>query len=407
MENQKLQQALQITASVVCDAWDRYWNYQDLAAKKQACQHCESVVKSWVESGLDDSALKRCQSLLRNQIRQELATRGWVWTPGNLDSHSAGRWQQLAPHEHLERLPIANEPCTWVTVYAQSLGTIRDTVNHEIGREAIAAKEQPALVPRIPLPPSVCQLLLSTALHSLQSFLAHQSPRLTTAALRVPHQRDREGAIATQSLTPVMTMVPRIQLAYDAAIAIVILTGRRPFLEVLRDARFQATDDGCLLMHSSHKNNPNSAAATYKIRPLADPHLIVNAHFKVLSELTVLAPWYSANIHLEALRQQTYVAMEASIQQYLPCLRSVMRQGFEIHALSPLDGRIWYAQIAFQRWKKATGKTMDEQSFIKKVLIQNSESDPLNSLNGDRISHRWLVVDTEDLAPFLPAQPAT
>ncbi|AZB71601.1 protelomerase family protein [Synechococcus elongatus] len=400
MDDQPLQEQFETIVSTICDGWEQYWNHRDVSAKKRACQYCESIVKSWIENKTDESTLKRYQSTLRNQVRHELAARGWMWRPSSLELNRSGDWEQLTPHQNVDRIPIGDEPCTWLTTYVQSLGTARDVVrtNPQLTQDVSSLADQQA---RIPLPPSVCQLLLGQAISTLQEFLTHQSPRLTAASLRIPHYTSSSSA-DPQALNPVMTMVPRLQLAYDAAIAIVILTGRRPFLEVLRDARFQPSDDGCLLIHGMHQGN-DPQAKTFKIRPLGNPQLIAQAHVKVLAELTALAAWYSPRIHLDLLRQQAYPGMESSIQQYLPCLRPVLRQGFQLGSLAPIDGRIWYAQIAFQRWREATHKVMDEQTFINKVLIHDAASDPLSNLNGDRPSHRWTATDTEDLSAFLTA----
>lgn len=398
MDDQQLESQFETVVNVICDSWEQYWNNNDASAKKRACQYCAAIVKSWVDNGVEESTLKRYQSTLRNQVRQELAARGWVWHSSSLELNCSGYWDQLAPHQNVDRIPISDEPCTWLTTYVQSLGTIRDVVRAiPQGQDSSSPAEQQ---PRIPLPPSACQLLLAKASSTLQEFLAHQSPRLTAASLRIPHQTSCTGN-DPQAFNPVMTMVPRIQLAYDAAIAIVILTGRRPFLEVLRDARFQPTEDGCLLIHGMQQGD-DPQPKTYKIRPLANPQLIAQAHVKILAELTALAPWYGPKIHLDLLKQQSYSCMEASIQQYLPCLRPVIRQGFQIGSLAPIDGRIWYAQIAFQRWRQATHKAMDEKVFISKVLIHDAKSDPLSTLHGDRLSHRWTAVDQEDLSAFLP-----
>ncbi|WP_126147051.1 protelomerase family protein [Synechococcus elongatus] len=400
MNDQQLENQFETIVNTICDAWGEYWNKSDAGAKKRACQYCASIVKSWVDNSVDDITLTRYQSTLRNQVRQELAARGWIWFPSSPELNRSSYWEQLTPHSNVDRIPITDEPCTWLTTYVQSLGTARDVVRaSSLPTQELGPLEDPQ--PRIPVPPSVCQFLVAKAVSTLKEYLGQQSHRQTVASLRIPPLTEASSP-DPQALNPVMTMVPRIQLTYDAAIAIVVLTGRRPFLEVLRDARFQASDDGCLLIHGMRQGD-DPQIKTYKIRPLADPQLIAQAHVKILTDLIALAPWHSPQVHLDVLKQQAGASMTAAIQQYLPCLRPVIRQGFSIGTLAPIDGRIWYAQIAFQRWRQATNKVMDEASFIKKVLIHNAATDPLNTLHGDRLSHRWTAVDSEDLSVFLPS----
>ena len=318
---------------------------------------CERKILEFEKLGYSSSTIKSLISVYRDAIRRELRDRGIYQKDGRLWYSTIAACEE----EPLSNYSYKLQP---LSLFGGSYRVADGRLKHSVarkhvdsfnddGRDRVDAKNWS----RIPITSATAQALLKTAKADLEAITSdhHNCP---------------------------------LQGIYNAVIALVLVTGRRPYREMMVDAEFSIrSEDNRLDFSGQSKGDQEKRDQVYQVNVIGvDRQLVVDAFDIVRSRLDsgrIMARFQemigdsesSELLAFQYLRDATKSQLQTACSRYLPAFEEQFAKGWgpSFGNLHPHDFRGLYGHILKLEYEKKQGYTVDEDQFLARVLFHETK----------------------------------
>ena len=316
------------------------WLHGDISHAKSVCERRINELK---KRDYTAAYLARLQTTYRREIINELKGRGLVWSGQEyiLD-------RERATTEPRENYPFTKYPVSlFGGTYEYSTGRRNSSLREAVDRKNDQTEQnvEARNLERVPVTAEILDKIYERVEVVLTNFV------------QGPDGSKRE--------------------LYGVATAIVLATGRRPFLEVLQDLRFSLRDqDQRLDVSGISKKGELAKSKSYQVNVVGvSPEIVKQAHDRLILTLSEECSWYTGDLDNDRIRNATNQQMKTAIGQYRPFFKSVVVVGWgkTIGSLHSHDGRAIYVQECLRRYQEKTGRlTRDFDEFAGNVLLHET-----------------------------------
>lgn len=333
------------------------WLSNDIISAKRLCERRINELKS---KGYTPAYLAKLQTIYRGQIVEELRGRGLVW---NVETRSYEYRPKSATTEPRENYQFSKFPISlFGGAYEYSTGRRNSSLREAVDRKNDTTENNVEIRNRERVP--VTSLILDAIYDRVSAVL--------TGFVEHPTGSKKE--------------------LYDVAVAIVFATGRRPFLEVLQDLRFETREqDPRLDVVGISKKGDLAKSNVYQVNVVGvDPVTVKKAHDRLIETLTETCAWYSGTLDPDKIRNSTGKQMTFAIGAYRPLFNEVVKAGWGavLGSLHPHDARAIYVQQCIRQYQTKTGvECRDEDEFAGNVLIHETKTRDGQTKRSNKSAH--------------------